>query len=63
MAPTKKTKCKCGCGNTVERGVWLPGHDQRALHQRIHRDHGNVANFVDWYDASRRATRIRQRAA
>ena len=57
--PTRK--CKCGCGQPVTRGQWLPGHDHRAVHQRIRRDHGNVAEFIDWYDKALPARR-RQRA-
>jgi hypothetical protein len=45
----------------VTRGQWLPGHDHRAVHQRIRRDHGNVAEFIDWYDKALPARR-RQRA-
>jgi hypothetical protein len=26
--------CRCGCGNAVERGEWVQGHDQRAIHDR-----------------------------
>lgn len=55
-------KCKCGCGNLVTGpGLWLPGHDHKAVHQRIHRDHGSVAEFIDWYDATHKA-KPRQRA-
>jgi len=57
-------KCKCGCGEVVTgRGVWLPGHDHRAVHQLIKRDHGNVANFVDWYSTARPVARRGRRAA
>lgn len=53
MAAAQQTKCKCGCGQVVARGQWLPGHDHRAVHHRIKRDHGNVAAFIDWYDGAR----------
>lgn len=50
------TACLCGCGNEV-RNQWLPGHDQRAIHERIRQDfRGSVAGFVAWYDAHRPAT-------
>jgi hypothetical protein len=44
------TSCLCGCGAEV-RNQWLPGHDQRAIHDRIRHDFGgNVARFIAWYD-------------
>lgn len=44
--------CICGCGARVlKEQSWLPGHDHRAIHDRIKRDHGNVAAFIEWYDA------------
>ena len=53
VAPALKgqyTACLCGCG-VEARNRWLPGHDQRAIHQRIRRDfQGNVATFIAWYD-------------
>lgn len=42
--------CACGCGQTITKGYWVPGHDHRAIHERIARDHGSVAEFIDWYD-------------
>jgi hypothetical protein len=43
-------ECKCGCGQSTN-GVWVTGHDQRAIHDRIRRDFGgDVGTFVDWYD-------------
>lgn len=45
--------CLCGCGVEV-RKQWLPGHDHRAIHDRIRRDFGgNVGDFIAWYDAVR----------
>ncbi len=42
--------CKCGCGRATN-GIWVTGHDQRAIHDRIRRDFGgDVAAFIDWYD-------------
>lgn len=44
--------CACGCGQQVAKEQsWVPGHDHRAIHERIKRDHGNVAGFIEWYDA------------
>jgi hypothetical protein len=45
--------CRCGCGKAVERGEWVQGHDQRAIHDRIRSDFGgSVSRFIDWYDAN-----------
>ena len=45
--------CGCGCGATVaERRAFLPGHDQRAIHERISRQWGSTLAFVDWFDAT-----------
>jgi hypothetical protein len=45
--------CLCGCGEAAA-GDWLPGHDQRAIHQRIARDFGgSVKRFIEWYDSDR----------
>jgi hypothetical protein len=30
----------------------MPGHDQRAIHDRIARQWGNTLAFVDWFDAT-----------
>lgn len=42
--------CRCGCGGAV-KGDFLPGHDQRAIHERIGK-FGSVAKFLDWFDAT-----------
>lgn len=42
------TECKCGCGQPV-RADFLPGHDQRAIHDRISKI-GTVADFINWFD-------------
>lgn len=42
------TACLCGCGGPV-RADFLPGHDQRAIHERIALL-GSVANFLRWFD-------------
>jgi hypothetical protein len=36
-SPLDNRKCNCGCGKPIERGDFLPGHDQRAIHERIAR--------------------------
>lgn len=41
--------CACGCGTQISRGDWVPGHDQKALHERIARV-GSVKQFVQWFD-------------
>ncbi len=47
-----KVPCKCGCGAKVGRGWFVPGHDQKALHDRVAQI-GNVAQFIDWFDRVR----------
>jgi hypothetical protein len=40
--------CRCGCNKPVVLGrKFLPGHDQRALHQVIQERYGDVAGFLD----------------
>jgi hypothetical protein len=41
--------CACGCGEEVARGYFLPGHDQRAIHDRVARV-GTVMDFIRWFD-------------
>lgn len=41
--------CRCGCGQSVPRGDFASGHDQRAIHERIAQI-GSVADFLDWFD-------------
>ena len=43
------TPCLCGCGEPV-RADFLPGHDQRAIHERI-AHFGSVAKFLTWFDS------------
>lgn len=40
--------CRCGCGAET-KSLFLPGHDQRAIHARIAQI-GSVAAFLDWFD-------------
>ncbi|WP_344449738.1 hypothetical protein [Actinocorallia aurantiaca] len=41
--------CGCGCGAEVKLGHFLPGHDQKALHDRVARI-GTVHEFIHWFD-------------
>jgi hypothetical protein len=43
--------CACGCGGQVTGArVFLPGHDQRAVHERIARQWGDTLGFITWFD-------------
>jgi hypothetical protein len=44
--------CRCGCGGNVSGRDFLPGHDQRAIHDRINQI-GTVSEFLDWFDIVR----------
>lgn len=45
--------CACGCGGPVPgHRSFLPGHDQRAVHERIARQWGSTLAFIDWFDAT-----------
>jgi hypothetical protein len=50
---TSERTCACGCGTSVP-GLrsWASGHDQRAVHDRITRQWGDVLGFVRWFDAT-----------
>ncbi|WP_042388132.1 hypothetical protein [Streptacidiphilus melanogenes] len=42
--------CGCGCASPVAgKSAFLPGHDQRAIHDRVARV-GSVLEFLDWFD-------------
>jgi hypothetical protein len=44
--------CACGCGELAAPGKdFLPGHDQRAIHERVAKV-GGVRKFVDWFDTT-----------
>ena len=44
-------ECACGCGASVTGTVtFLPGHDQRAVHDRISKQWGSTLAFVRWFD-------------
>lgn len=47
--------CRCGCGEMTTGGGFVPGHDQKAIHERIARI-GTVAEFLDWMDVVRPAS-------
>lgn len=43
-------RCACGCGEETTRD-FAPGHDQRAIHERIRRHFGGrVVDFLAWID-------------
>lgn len=43
--------CACGCGTAVPEGKhFVPGHDQRAVHERIARRWGDTLGFISWFD-------------
>lgn len=45
--------CGCGCGAPVAgHRAFAPGHDQRAVHERITRQWGSTLGFIDWFDAA-----------
>ncbi|SDQ67650.1 hypothetical protein [Arthrobacter crystallopoietes] len=45
--------CACGCDGTVPgHRAFLPGHDQRAVHERITRQWGSTLGFIEWFDAA-----------
>ncbi|MFI5687949.1 hypothetical protein [Streptomyces sp. NPDC051636] len=48
-SPLGNRECNCGCGKPISRGDFLPGHDQRAIHERIARI-GTVKDFIAWFD-------------
>jgi hypothetical protein len=49
--PVGPRLCACGCGNPVTGGrVFLAGHDQRAIHERIARQWGSTLAFMEWFD-------------
>lgn len=49
--PVDQRTCACSCGGRVTGGrVFLPGHDQRAVHERIARQWGDTLGFIAWFD-------------
>jgi hypothetical protein len=42
--------CACGCGELIPlQRDFLPGHDQRAIHDRVAKA-GGVRKFMEWFD-------------
>ncbi len=51
--PGDPSTCACGCGEPVPVGrSFVPGHDQRAVHERITKQWGGTIGFIDWFDAT-----------
>jgi hypothetical protein len=49
--PVDQRTCACGCGGRVTGGrMFMPGHDQRAVHERIARQWGDTLGFIAWFD-------------
>lgn len=49
--------CACGCGEPIPASrAFAPGHDQRAVHDRISQGWGNTLAFVRWFDESKYAS-------
>jgi hypothetical protein len=48
-SPIDHRTCACSCGTPINRGDFLPGHDQRAIHERIAKV-GTVKDFITWFD-------------
>ena len=43
--------CACGCGTPVEPPKhFAPGHDQRAVRERIAKQWGDTLGFIRWFD-------------
>jgi hypothetical protein len=44
-------RCACGCGTPVAGSKhFAPGHDQRAVRERIARQWGDTLGFIQWFD-------------
>jgi len=52
--PGRETKkCACGCAEAVPATRdFVPGHDQRAIHERIARQWGDTVGFIEWFDGT-----------
>ncbi|MEU5411974.1 MULTISPECIES: hypothetical protein [Streptomyces] len=48
-SPHAARTCGCDCGAPVTLGWFLPGHDQKALHDRVAKI-GTVHQFIEWFD-------------
>lgn len=50
--PGTPCTCECGCGTEVSGGrQFVPGHDQRAIHDRIREGWGTTVGFIRWFDS------------
>ncbi len=48
--------CGCGCGGAIPPSrLFLPGHDQKAVRERITEKWGSTIGFINWFDATYRA--------
>lgn len=44
-------RCACGCGTPIAASKsFAPGHDQRAVRERIARQWGDTLGFIRWFD-------------
>lgn len=51
--PDSDPTCGCGCGAAVPGSrSFVPGHDQKAVHERISRQWGSTLAFVKWFDGT-----------
>ena len=43
--------CACGCATPIAQPrTFAPGHDQKAVHERITRQWGSTLSFIAWFD-------------
>jgi hypothetical protein len=54
-SPYGARTCACECGDPVALGYFLPGHDQKALHDRVAQI-GTVYEFIRWFDGNKIGT-------
>ncbi len=40
--------CSCGCGQATD-GLWVSGHDSKALHYVLHKEFGDTRGFLEAY--------------
>ena len=51
--PSSPRLCACGCHTPVPSGrLFVPGHDQKAIHERIAKRWGSARKFIEWFDAT-----------
>jgi hypothetical protein len=51
MSKTLSTSGPAAAGTVSGGRVFLPGHDQRAVHERIARQWGDTLGFITWFDS------------